>query len=125
MIGCNGLVRSSFFSSLMALGAIAAGVAPADDALFESAIRPVLVNTCFRCHGGERVSGGLRVDSREALVVGGDSGPAIVPGDPARSILVEAIARHGDVSAMPPEADKALLPEQVAAFEHWISADAL
>ena len=125
MIGCNGLVRSSFFSSLVALGAIAAGVASADDALFESSIRPVLVDTCFRCHGGERVSGGLRVDSREALVVGGDSGPAIVPGDPASSILVQAIARHGDVSAMPPEAEKALLPEQVAAFERWISADAL
>ena len=125
MIGCKGLVRSSFFSSLVALAAIAAGVAPADDALFESSIRPVLVDTCFRCHGGERVSGGLRVDSRAALVGGGDSGPAIVPGDPAKSLLVQAIARHDDVSAMPPELDKALRPEQVAAFERWIGADAL
>lgn len=125
MITCNGLIRSPFSWSLVALVAIAARVAPADDALFEFSIRPVLVDTCFRCHGGERVSGGLRVDSREALVVGGESGPAIVPGHPARSILVEAIARHVDVSAMPPEAEKALLPEQVAAFERWISADAL
>jgi cytochrome c553 len=111
--------------SLAVILAIAAGASSADDALFESSIRPVLVDACFRCHGGERVSGGLRVDSRVALVVGGDSGPAIVPGDPAGSLLVEAIARHGDASAMPPEAEKALLPEQVAAFERWIAADAL
>ena len=120
-----GLSRWALASSLVALLAVAARAAAADDALFESAIRPVLVDACFRCHGGERVSGGLRVDSREALVSGGDSGPAIVPGDPAKSLLIEAIARHDDVSAMPPELDKALLPEQVAAFERWIGADAL
>jgi len=125
MIVCNGLVRSSLSWSLVALVAIAASVATADDALFEASIRPVLVDTCFRCHGGERVSGGLRVDSREALVAGGDSGPAIVAGDPANSLLFRAISRHGDVSAMPPEADKALLPEQVAAFDRWIAAGAL
>jgi len=120
-----GLVRSSLPWSLAILVAIAAGGAAADDALFEASIRPILVDTCFRCHGGERVSGGLRVDSREALLAGGDSGPAIVAGDPANSLLVQAISRHGDVSAMPPEADKALLPEQVAAFDRWIAAGAL
>ena len=57
--------------------------------------------------------------------MGGDSGPAIVPGDPVRSLLVQAIARHDDVSAMPPELDKALRPEQVAAFDRWIAAGAL
>ena len=92
----------------------------ADDALFEASIRPVLVDGCFRCHGGERESGGFRVDSREALLAGGDSGPAVVPGDPEASLLVRAIARHPDVSAMPPEADKALRPGQVADFEAWI-----
>jgi cytochrome c553/plasmid stability protein len=125
MTPCNGLVRSSLSWSLAALVAIAASVAPADDALFEASIRPVLVDTCFRCHGGERVSGGLRVDSRESLLAGGDSGPAIVAGDPANSLLLQAISRHGDVSAMPPEADKALLPEQVAVFDRWIAAGAL
>ena len=98
--------------------------ARADDTLFESSIRPVLVDTCFRCHGGERVSGGLRIDSRDSLLGGGDSGPAIVPGDPGKSLLVQAIARHPDVSAMPPETEKALRPDQVAAFETWIGADA-
>jgi len=125
MTPCNGLFRSSLSWSLVALVAIAASVAPADDALFEASIRPVLVDTCFRCHGGERVSGGLRVDSRESLLAGGDSGPVIVPGDPTGSLLIQAISRHGDVSAMPPEAEKALLPEQVAAFDRWIAAGAL
>jgi len=125
MMRCARLSLSALACSLVASVAIAAPAAAADDALFESAIRPVLVDACFRCHGGERVSGGLRVDSRAALVGGGDSGPAIVPGDSARSLLIQAIARHDDVSAMPPELDKALRPEQVAAFERWIGADAL
>jgi len=105
---------------------LATGPSPltADDLLFEASIRPVLVDTCFRCHGGERVSGGLRVDSRDALLAGGDSGPAIAVGEPAQSLLVQAIARHDDVSAMPPEIDKALRPEQVAAFERWVAAGA-
>jgi hypothetical protein len=90
------------------------------DSAFENDIRPVLVESCFRCHGDTKVGGELRVDSREALLTGGDSGPAIVPGSPESSLLVKAIQRHPDVSAMPPDKDKALRPEQVAAFENWI-----
>ena len=69
--------------------------------------------------------GGLRVDSRAALLQGGDSGPAIVPGNPQASLLVQAISRHPDVSAMPPESENALRPDQVTEFESWISADAV
>ena len=90
------------------------------DAQFENQIRPVLVETCFRCHGDSKVSGMLRVDSREALMKGGESGAAIVPGKPEESLLMKAIQRHEDVSAMPPEKDKALRPDQIAAFEDWI-----
>jgi len=102
-------------------------IARADDAeaVFETSIRPVLVASCFRCHGGERVCGGLRVNSRAALLEGGDSGPAIVPGNPNGSLLVQAISRHPDVSAMPPETEKALRPDQVADFASWIVADAV
>ena len=102
-------------------------IARADEAesFFETSIRPVLVTSCFRCHGGERVCGGLRVDSRAALLQGGDSGPAIVPGNPQASLLVQAISRHPDVSAMPPESENALRPDQVTEFESWISADAV
>ena len=92
------------------------------EAFFEAQIRPILAGTCFRCHGGERVSGGLRVDSRQGLLEGGDSGPAIIPGDPGRSLLLQAIQRQADVSAMPPAQDQALTALQVQAIRDWISA---
>ena len=94
------------------------------DALFENQIRPVLLEKCFSCHGGNKVSGGLTIDSREGLMTGGDSGPSIVPGKPDESLLIMAISRHDDVSAMPPEKKDALRPEQVAAFKRWILAGA-
>lgn len=90
------------------------------DLLFENNIRPVLVETCFRCHGDSKISGMLRIDSREALMQGGESGAAIVPGKPEESLLIMAIKRQADVSAMPPEKEKSLRPDQIAAFETWI-----
>jgi len=95
------------------------------DDLFETKIRPVLVNTCLRCHGALKSSAMLRVDSRDALLKGGDSGPAIIPGKPDESLLVRAIQRQDDVSAMPPEKDKALRPDQVAAFVAWVKDGAV
>ncbi len=94
-------------------------------ALFENEIRPVLIETCFRCHGDVKASGGLRVDSRDAILKGGDSGPAITLGDSKNSLLIKAIKGHEDVSSMPPVKDKSLRPDQVAAFEKWIEASAL
>ncbi len=58
-------------------------------------------------------------------MLGGDSGPAIVPGSPETSLLIKAIRRHADVSAMPPDGDKALLPQQITAFEEWIRNGAI
>ncbi len=59
------------------------------DDFFEAKIRPVLVETCFRCHGDAKTSGALRIDSREMLLKGGDSGAAIVPGKPDESLLIQ------------------------------------
>ena len=95
------------------------------DDFFEAKIRPVLVGSCFRCHGDSKTSGALRIDSRETLLKGGESGPAIVPGKPEESLLIKAIQRQADVSAMPPEKDKALRADQVAAFVVWIKAGAV
>ena len=89
---------------------------------FELKIRPALAGTCFKCHGGDKVAQGLRVDSREALIAGGDSGAAMVPGDTAASLLVRAIAREDGVSAMPP--DDPLPAEVVEDFRGWIAAGA-
>ena len=95
------------------------------EAFFETKIRPVLVETCYRCHGDAKVSGGLRVDSREALIRGGDSGPAIQVGKSSESLLVQAIRRADDVSAMPPDKDRALRADQVRDFATWIDSGAL
>jgi len=76
---------------------------------FEKHVRPVLVAKCFSCHGPNQQKGGLRLDSRAALLAGGDSGPAIVLGDDAaESLLVDAV-NHGDIVQMPPQGK---LPER-------------
>jgi hypothetical protein len=94
-----------------------------DDAdLFERRVRPVLVETCFKCHGGTKTSGDLRVDTLEALLKGGKSGAAIVPGKPEGSLLMRAIRHEADDFKMPP---KAKLPkETIDAFAKWIAAGA-
>ncbi len=88
--------------------------------LFESSIRPVLAETCVDCHGPNKQKGGLRLDSAAALLAGGDSGPAIVPGDPKASLLLAAL-RYEDLE-MPPK--EPLSAQQVAAFEAWITGGA-
>ncbi|MBX7168010.1 MAG: PSD1 and planctomycete cytochrome C domain-containing protein [Pirellulales bacterium] len=107
----------------LVLASLCASTARADerDQFFESKIRPVLVGTCFACHGGGKTSAGLRVDSRAALLQGGDTGPALVAGMPEGSLLLAAIRRAEDASAMPPQAEEALRPDQVADFERWIA----
>src|SRR5438445_13217923 len=60
-----------------------------EEIFFETKVRPVLAERCFRCHGGKKVSHGLRVDSRSALLNGGENGPAIIPGSPDRSLLIQ------------------------------------
>lgn len=103
---------------------MAAGPAPSGPDFFESRIRPVLVEHCYKCHSAEakKPKGDLRVDSAEALRKGGTSGPAIVPGKPEVSLLVEALRYTNEALRMPP---KAKLPDQVVAdFEAWIAMGA-
>src|SRR5437870_9500 len=73
---------------------ISASAEPAESAeFFEKRIRPVLSEQCYKCHSStsEKLKGGLMLDSREAWLKGGDTGPAITSGDPEKSLLVEAI----------------------------------
>jgi len=85
---------------------------------FETRIRPVLVEHCLECHSAASrpLQGGLRLDSRPGLLKGGDSGPAVVPGEPATSLLIKAL-RH-DGYAMPPKGR--LSDAIVSDFENWI-----
>ena len=89
--------------------------------LFERLIRPILVEHCSACHGDRKQSGELRVDSLKALLQGGDSGPAIVPGQSRQSLLMKAVARSEEL-AMPP--DKPLSRQQIDALRQWIDGGA-
>ena len=91
---------------------------------FEKSIRPILVERCSQCHGGrtKKAEGGLVVMPRSGLLEGGDSGPAIVPGDPDSSLLIRAIRYTDEALRMPPKGR--LAPEEVSAFEAWVKRGA-
>jgi hypothetical protein len=91
---------------------------------FEKKVRPVLVKHCYSCHGedAKKRKGELRLDSREATLRGGASGPAVVPGQPAKSLLITAIT-HGDgVEPMPPK--EKLPAEVIADLTAWVKIGA-
>src|SRR5436190_24154076 len=82
----------------------ASGVAPEDRTFFEKKVRPLLHSRCLSCHSvaAKKSRGGLLLDSRAAILKGGDSGPAVVPGKPADSLLVQAVRHEHDSVVMPP-----------------------
>ncbi|MGE3311051.1 MAG: PSD1 and planctomycete cytochrome C domain-containing protein [Limisphaerales bacterium] len=91
---------------------------------FENRIRPVLAEQCYSCHSGrsEKLKASLRVDGPEHLLLGGDTGPAIQPGDPSASLLIRALAYDDPDLQMPP---KTRLPASVVEdFRHWIRTGA-
>ena len=94
---------------------------PADQLeFFESRIRPILVDNCYKCHSKSenRARGGLYVDTKQALLSGGDSGAAIVPGNPAASLMIKALKYTDPDMEMPPTGK---LPDFVIRdFETWI-----
>src|SRR5262245_63531547 len=87
---CTHTQYSAFFLSLLALSPIHAQSPAASPEFFENKIRPVLANNCYSCHTGSQL-GGLRLDSRDAMLKGGKSGPGLVPGDPEKSLLIRAV----------------------------------
>jgi mono/diheme cytochrome c family protein len=94
----------------------------ADGDFFEKKVRPVLVEHCFKCHGNGKTKGGLSLASRQALLKGGASGPAIVPNDAGKSLLVQAIRYDGETQ-MPP---KGKLPDAVIAdLTAWVKRGAV
>lgn len=88
---------------------------------FEQNIRPLFAMKCVKCHGEKKQEGNLRLDSRESILKGGDSGPAIVPGKPEESLLIEAIKYES--FEMPPTGQ--LSAKEIEHFERWIGEDAL
>ncbi len=88
---------------------------------FEATIRPILAANCYDCHTDEQM-GGLRLDSRDAILKGGKSGPAIVPGDPDKSLLIAAVRQTSDKLKMPKGGK--LKREEVDALTEWVRAGA-
>lgn len=94
---------------------------PAAMEFFEKEVRPLLINRCYECHSAEsKVRGGLRLDTRQGVLEGGDSGPAVVPGQPKESLMVEAL--HFASFEMPPSGK--LASDEIAVFEKWIEMGA-
>jgi hypothetical protein len=111
--------------SLLAIVVVASS-ARADEpseTFFETKIRPVLATDCVPCHGGQKTESGLKLDSRESLLRGGDRGPAIVVGEPENSLLIRAIGYSDEELKMPPK--RHLPPEVASAFSQWIDEGAV
>ena len=99
-------------------GEVAPQMSADDLQFFESEVRPLLTDHCYECHAGESriLRGGLRLDHRAGWLRGGDSGPAIVPGDPQNSLLMQAV-RYESME-MPPAGR--LSEQQTAVLGEWI-----
>jgi hypothetical protein len=90
---------------------------------FETRIRPLLADHCYQCHGPAKHKGGLRLDSREAMLRGGDSGTAVlVPGRPQASLLIRAVGHQDEALRMPPR--QTLTGRQVADLTRWVEMGA-
>ncbi|MCD6052774.1 MAG: Planctomycete cytochrome, partial [Verrucomicrobia bacterium] len=90
---------------------------------FENKVRPLLVERCFECHSTtKKIKGGLSLDSKEAILKGGDTGPGLVAGNPDASLLIKAVRYHDENLQMPPK--KKLEEAQVKDLEAWVKMGA-
>lgn len=103
----------------------AAAPTAADLAFYEQTVKPILAGACFECHSHEakKFKGGLALDSTAAILKGGDTGPALVPGDVEKSLLIKAI-RYTDADLQMPPKNKQLGSDQIAALEKWVKLGA-
>src|SRR5262249_20207598 len=100
----------------------AAPVSPEAVQFFESKVRPLLADHCFKCHGPSKQKGGLRLDARAAILAGGDQGPAVVAGQPDASLLIKAVNYADEHMKMPPA--KKLPRDQIDHLTRWVKMGA-
>ncbi len=96
--------------------------AQSDEDFFESNVRPLLVKHCHECHGEKKQEGSLRLDSRDGWMRGGDRGQAIHPGQPEKSLLIEAVKYNDSELEMPPS--RQLTEQEIAILETWVKRGA-
>lgn len=116
------ILATFFVATMVSTVSAQEKITPEQEAFFEKHIRPALVNYCYECHSleGGKTLGGLLLDTRESIREGGDSGPAIEPGDIHSSVIWEAI--NWDGYEMPP---KQKMPDDVIQkFKEWIEMGA-
>ncbi len=111
---------------LMSPAAAAEGASPTPggEEFFESRVRPLLVKHCQGCHSAAagKVKGGLTLDTRAGWATGGDSGPAVVPGQPEKSPLILAVRYADEATRMPPKGK--LAADEIAVLEKWVAMGA-
>src|ERR1043165_3231230 len=113
--------RSLIVLALCAAGRVLAAAPPSAEQLdfFEKQIRPLLADRCYECHSAEKkTKGGLALDTAEATRKGGDTGPALVAGDPEKSLLIEAVRYKNHDLQMPPK--RQLAESEVKVLEEWV-----
>ncbi len=122
----NATQRSSlvFLLAILVGVTLSAGLAVAQEIDFEESIAPIFESNCLHCHGEDEEEAGLRLDSRNSMLRGGDSGLAtIVPGHPEKSYLMDVVNHVDEEMAMPPDEDK-IPEEEIDLLEKWIAAGA-
>jgi hypothetical protein len=98
---------------------------PAAPVDYQQEVRPVLDRYCVRCHGPQKQQANLRLDARQAILKGGISGPAIIPGDPASSALLRAVGRQDDqFAAMPPDGEPLPGRREIDILVAWVAQGA-
>ena len=118
-------------AALVGLGLRAGVVEAAQDEaakpeFYTTQVEPIFKANCYRCHGGMNHRGGLNIQTREGMLRGGHDGTVLVPGDPAKSLLVRLIRHEGpqnDPMPMPPKAR--LSDADIATVEQWVRAGAI
>ena len=114
----------SFIGLLVICGAVSAGAedlpTPEQVTFFETKVRPLLADRCFSCHGPDKQKSALRLDSRAALLAGGDAGPAVEPGKPDASLLIDAV--NYKTLQMPP--DRRLSVDEIGILTKWVKEGA-
>src|SRR5688500_18519219 len=114
------ILRSLGVMLLLAAPAAAAPADPEAERFFETKVRPVLVEHCYECHSARatKLKGGLALDRGAGVLKGGDSGPAVVPGDADASRIIEAIRYGNPDLEMPP--DGKLPDASIADLTEWV-----
>src|SRR5437868_14514766 len=86
---------------------------------FSKEIKPIFEASCIKCHGRGRDKGGFRLDTRESFLKGGDSGPAVLSGNSAQSLLI-ALVQGFDPDNTMPQKGSHLTPDQIGLLRGWI-----